>query len=108
MLWARAISTELVDHAQLFCGPPRWSTGSAAVPGSEEQEIAAALNIYEGSIKVYLSRLFRKLGVKDRLDLAPYGLRSQMAPLRQPPRPFLLERVPFGSLPGPQQPKRVH
>lgn len=73
--------------------------------GLKNKEIATALNLSEGTVKVYMSRLFRKLGVKDRFELALYGLRS---PLRQPPQPFLLARPPVGSQPGPQQSRSIH
>jgi two-component system response regulator DesR len=80
--------------------------------GLKNKEIATALNISEGTVKVYLSRLFQKLGVKDRFELALYGLknlapgassldggaedgqRRAMAPMWQPPRSFFVERVP--------------
>jgi DNA-binding CsgD family transcriptional regulator len=44
--------------------------------GLKNKEIATLLLISEGSVKVYLSRLFRKLGVNDRFELALYGLRN--------------------------------
>ncbi len=44
--------------------------------GLKNKEVATALDITEGTVKVYLSRLFKKLGVKDRLDLALFGLRD--------------------------------
>jgi DNA-binding NarL/FixJ family response regulator len=44
--------------------------------GFKNKEIAAALFIAEPTVKVYLSRLFRKVGAKDRLELALYGLRN--------------------------------
>ena len=34
------------------------------------------LLISEGTVKVYLSRLFQKVGVKDRFELALYGLKN--------------------------------
>jgi len=79
--------------------------------GLKNKEIATALHISEGTVKVYLSRLFQKLGVKDRFELALYGLRNlapgasslddgsagsakkPMAPMWQPPRSFFVERV---------------
>jgi DNA-binding NarL/FixJ family response regulator len=94
--------------------------------GLKNKEIAGALNISEGTVKVYLSRLFQKLGVKDRFELALYGLknlasgassssrassidtgieesgRKPMAPMWQPPRSFFVERVP----PRPQTDER--
>jgi hypothetical protein len=55
-------------------GKPNWSTCSRT--GYKNKEIAYTLGISEGTIKVYLSKLYRKLGVKDRYELALYGLRS--------------------------------
>ncbi len=43
--------------------------------GLKNRELAAALQITEGTVKVCLSRLFQKVGVKDRFELALYGLR---------------------------------
>lgn len=80
--------------------------------GLKNKEIATALTISEGTVKVYLSRLFQKLGVKDRFELALYGLKNlapgtvsmdsgsnersgrPVAPIWQPPRSFFVERVP--------------
>jgi len=47
--------------------------------GLKNKEIATALLISEGTVKVYLSRLFQKLGVKDRFELALYGLKNLTA-----------------------------
>ena len=44
--------------------------------GLKNKEISAVLHICEGSVKVYLSRLYEKLGVKDRFELALFGLRN--------------------------------
>jgi DNA-binding NarL/FixJ family response regulator len=44
--------------------------------GLKNKEIATTLSISEGTVKVYLSRLFQKVGVKDRFELALYGLRN--------------------------------
>jgi DNA-binding CsgD family transcriptional regulator len=44
--------------------------------GLKNKEIASTLQISEGTVKVYLSRLFQKVGVKDRFELALYGLRN--------------------------------
>jgi len=54
---------------------------SLLAQGLKNKEIAHALSISEGTIKVYLSRLFRKVGVKDRYELALYGLKNDMAHL---------------------------
>jgi len=56
--------------------------------GLKNREIATALEISEGTVKVYMSRLFQKLGVKDRFELALYGLRNlSPSPARPTDRP---------------------
>jgi two-component system, NarL family, nitrate/nitrite response regulator NarL len=47
--------------------------------GLKNKEIAATLLISEGTVKVYLSRLFQKVGVKDRFELALFGLKNLTA-----------------------------
>src|ERR1700744_1064967 len=78
--------------------------------GLKNKELATALDISEGTVKVYLSRLFQKLGVKDRFELAVYGMknlaanggsfegagrrgRKGSAPTWQPPRSFFVEKL---------------
>jgi DNA-binding NarL/FixJ family response regulator len=46
--------------------------------GWKNKEIANSLNITEGTVKVYLSKLFKKLEVKDRYELALIGLRNDL------------------------------
>jgi two-component system, NarL family, nitrate/nitrite response regulator NarL len=47
--------------------------------GFKNKEIAFALGITEGTVKVYLYKLFQKLGMNDRLDMALYGLKNLFA-----------------------------
>jgi DNA-binding NarL/FixJ family response regulator len=44
--------------------------------GLKNKELAYELGIGEGSVKVYLSRLYKKLGVNDRFQLSLYALRN--------------------------------
>jgi DNA-binding NarL/FixJ family response regulator len=44
--------------------------------GLKNKEIATCLGISEGTVKVYLSNLFKKVGAKDRLELALFGLKN--------------------------------
>ena len=44
--------------------------------GLKNKEIAYALGVTEGTVKVYLSHLFRKVGASDRLELALFALRN--------------------------------
>jgi DNA-binding NarL/FixJ family response regulator len=63
--------------------------------GLKNKEIGAELNITENTVKAYLSRLFQKLNVKDRLDLALYGLKNLKAPAGQ-----IEQRQPNAFLPS--------
>jgi len=44
------------------------------------KEIAYELHLSEGTVKEYLHRIFRKVGVKNRTDLALWGLTKQEIP----------------------------
>jgi len=52
---------------------------SLVAQGLKNKEIATALGITEGTVKVYLYKLFRKIGVNDRLEMALYGLKNLFA-----------------------------
>ncbi len=52
--------------------------------GLKNKEIAWTLQITEGTVKVYLSRLFKKLDVNDRFELALYGLRNMQSKYANP------------------------
>jgi DNA-binding NarL/FixJ family response regulator len=47
--------------------------------GLKNKEIATALDISDATVRIYLSALFRKLGVKDRYELAIYGMKNMPA-----------------------------
>ena len=44
--------------------------------GMKNKEMASALSISEGTLKVYVSRLLQKTGMRDRHQLALYRLRN--------------------------------
>ncbi|MEI9975935.1 MAG: response regulator transcription factor [Ignavibacteriota bacterium] len=50
---------------------------SLVAQGFKNKEIATAMGITEGTVKVYLYKLFRKLGMNDRLDMALYGIKNR-------------------------------
>ena len=52
---------------------------SLVAQGFKNKEIATAMGITEGTVKVYLYKLFRKLGMNDRLDMALYGIKNLFA-----------------------------
>ena len=46
--------------------------------GLRNKQIAQAMNITEGTVKIYLFRLFHKLGVRNRFELAQCGAGDEM------------------------------
>jgi len=81
--------------------------------GLKNKEIATTLMISEGTVKVYLSRLFQKVGVKDRFELALFGLKNLTT--GQLPVGEKGQRMGASSMPGlrslvldrPMEPQRV-
>jgi len=67
--------------------------------GLKNKEIATALSISEATVKVYMSKLFAKVGAKDRFELALFGLRNlaQTGSGSEPPRSLFLPRPDFVS-----------
>jgi two-component system nitrate/nitrite response regulator NarL len=57
--------------------------------GMKNKEIARALGITDGTVKVYLSHLFRKVGANDRFDLALFAMRNLVGatPMESTPQP---------------------
>jgi two-component system nitrate/nitrite response regulator NarL len=67
--------------------------------GLKNKEIASTLGISEGTVKVYLSRLFQKVGVKDRFELALFGLKNLTAGHGQPSeKPSRVNNAPIPNL----------
>jgi DNA-binding NarL/FixJ family response regulator len=52
--------------------------------GLKNKEIATELGIAEATVRIYLSTLFRKLGVRDRYELAIYAMKNMAAIIRAP------------------------
>lgn len=52
---------------------------SLVAQGLKNKAIGYTLGITEGTVKVYLYKLFKKLGMNDRLDMALYGLKNLFA-----------------------------
>jgi DNA-binding CsgD family transcriptional regulator len=67
--------------------------------GLKNKEIATTLSISEGTVKVYLSRLFQKVGVKDRFELALFGLKN-LTTGHQLPAGEKGQRAVNGAMPG--------
>lgn len=71
---------------------------SLVAQGFKNKAIGFRLGITEGTVKVYLYKLFKKLDINDRLDMALYGLKNlfggQMG----------IERTPDTGETGPRMP----
>jgi DNA-binding NarL/FixJ family response regulator len=69
--------TEGNEHARTIHLTPREGhLIELLTQGLKNKEIAYQLGITEGTVKVYLSKLYQKVGAKDRFDLALYGLKN--------------------------------
>jgi len=55
--------------------------------GQSNKQIAAALFITEGTVKVHASRIFEKLGVSDRTQAATAALRRGIVRPAEPAAP---------------------
>lgn len=78
----QSVTQAVLDYRQFRLSRRESQLLALVSQGLRNKEIAYALKISEGTVKVYFSRLFSKLGVSDRYELALLGLRhfSSMQP----------------------------
>lgn len=55
--------------------PREQEVASLVAKGMKNREIAEALNIATGTVKIHLMHIFEKTGIRDRFELALHGLR---------------------------------
>jgi two-component system nitrate/nitrite response regulator NarL len=72
---AQPMLSDLVD-APVHVSPREAELINLVAEGLSNREIAQRLKLTEGSVKVYFSRLFQKLGVPDRVGLVLYSMQS--------------------------------
>jgi DNA-binding NarL/FixJ family response regulator len=70
------LSSSLQDARTVKLTPREGQLVSLLAQGLKNKEIAYTLGISEGTVKVYLSKLFHKVGAKDRFELALFGLKN--------------------------------
>jgi DNA-binding NarL/FixJ family response regulator len=76
-LWfEKALTAGMVNARRVALTNRESQLVSLLSQGLKNKEIAATLMISEGTVKVYLSQLFEKAGVKDRFELALFALRN--------------------------------
>jgi DNA-binding NarL/FixJ family response regulator len=99
-MWFEKGLTDAIMTSRSYSLTPREGQLVALLTqGLKNREIASKLKIAEGTVKVYMSRMFLKLGVKDRLELALYGLKnlapgSHLSALPGAPRTLFMARMP--------------
>jgi DNA-binding NarL/FixJ family response regulator len=76
-LWfEKALTGPVAEPRAADLTAPERSLMDLLSQGLKNREIAVHLAVSEAEVKVYLSRLFEKLGVRDRFELALLGLRK--------------------------------
>jgi two-component system, NarL family, nitrate/nitrite response regulator NarL len=79
-LWfEKALTDTFLAAKRVFLSQREGQLVTLLSHGLKNKEIASTLLISEGTVKVYLSRLFQKVGVKDRFELALLGLKNLTA-----------------------------
>jgi two-component system, NarL family, nitrate/nitrite response regulator NarL len=75
-LWfEKALTDDAVTSRRVVFTGPEGEVVSLLALGLNNREIAATLRVSEAAVKVELSQLFEKAGVKDRFELALFGLK---------------------------------
>jgi DNA-binding NarL/FixJ family response regulator len=64
-LWPQVVES-------LALSPQQAKLVALLLTGMRNKEIAAAMNLAEPTLKTYLNRIFRRLGVRDRIQLVVY------------------------------------
>jgi DNA-binding NarL/FixJ family response regulator len=75
----KVLSDQLLSSQRVTLTPRERQVMGLVAQGLRNKEIAYSIGVTEGTIKVYLSRLFQKVGANDRLDLALFALRNMAA-----------------------------
>jgi DNA-binding NarL/FixJ family response regulator len=72
----RSLLNSLLQVREVRLSPRERQLLRLVTEGLSNKQLAAELSISEGTVKVYLAKLFRKMGVHDRYELALHGLRT--------------------------------
>ncbi|MGC9945589.1 MAG: response regulator transcription factor [Bryobacteraceae bacterium] len=76
-LWfEKSLMDSFRDARRVSLSPRESQLVALLARGFKNKEISCELGITEGTVKVYLSRLFQKSGAKDRFELALQGLKN--------------------------------
>ena len=104
-LWVeKALMASLLSTKRIVFSARERQLATLLAQGLKNKEIAYRLGLSEGTVKVYFSRLFDKVGVSDRFDLALYviehlfGGRSSPAEPEVPVSPVAAARLIPGAV----------
>jgi DNA-binding NarL/FixJ family response regulator len=76
-LWVeKTLSNKLLGTKRIALTPRERQLVVLVAQGLKNKEIAYTLGVTEGTVKVYLCRLFEKTGANDRLELALFALKN--------------------------------
>jgi DNA-binding NarL/FixJ family response regulator len=76
-IWTPAeLKTKLLSVNEATLTPRQRQLAMLLVQGLKNKEIAWRMGITEGTVKVYLSHLFQKVGASDRFEFALLALRN--------------------------------
>jgi DNA-binding NarL/FixJ family response regulator len=76
-LWVeKTLSNKLLSTKRITLTPRERQLVVLVAQGLKNKEIGYTLGVTEGTVKVYLCRLFEKTGVSDRLELALFALKN--------------------------------
>jgi DNA-binding NarL/FixJ family response regulator len=79
-LWIdREANRRLLSTSRVALAPRERQVTGLVAQGLSNKEIAWSMGITEGTVKVYLSKLFDKVGVTDRFELALLALKNLAA-----------------------------
>jgi len=75
-LWMeRGLYNSLLDSRPVPLSRRQSELLGLLIQGLKNREIAISMGISEGTVKAYLTKLFEKVGARDRFELALYGLK---------------------------------
>ena len=87
-LWVeQTLREDLLTARRVLLTPRERQLLGLLVQGLKNKEIAHAMTLSEGTVKVYLTRLFQKLGVNDRFELALLALKNCLLDAAREPDP---------------------
>ena len=84
-LWVdQQLSRSLADRQEIHLTPRERQLMGLLAQGLKNKQMAWSLGITEGTVKVYLSKLFTKMGATDRFSLALVALKNLSPSVEQP------------------------